>query len=143
MTVLTVNVKDDPDAIAAYRHYHREVWPEVLQSLRNVGVTHMDIRMLGRQLVMIVELSEGVDYRRAFAIHAASSPRVAEWERLMKSLQEPVPDAKAGEWWAVMEPVFHLDGRSPAGDVHETSPKPSKNVQEPAGAQLADRSQIS
>ena len=29
-------------------------------------------------------------------------------ERLMKALQEPVGDAPPGEWWAVMEPVFHL-----------------------------------
>lgn len=127
MTVLTLNLKDDPCAIATYREYHRAVWPEVLESLRNVGVTRMDIHLLGRRLVMIVEMSDGLDYRHAFAIHRSSGPRVAEWERLMKSLQEPVQDAPAGEWWAVMEPVFSLE----------------RDNQEPAIARLADRSQIS
>jgi L-rhamnose mutarotase len=42
------------------------------------------------------------------AAHMASNPRVQEWERLMKSLQEPASDASPGEWWAVMEPLFHL-----------------------------------
>ena len=107
--VLTVNLKDDPAAIAAYRRQHRDVWPEVVQSLRQAGVEHMDIHLLGRQLVMIVELSDGLDFRRTLAAHVASSPRVAEWERLMKSLQEPAPDAAPGEWWAMMEPVFSLE----------------------------------
>ena len=58
-------------------------------SLRQVGVEQMDIYLLGRRLVMVVEMRDGLDYRTAFTSHAASSPRVAEWERLMKSLQEP------------------------------------------------------
>jgi L-rhamnose mutarotase len=107
--VLTVDLRDDPRAIAAYRDHHARVWPEVVESLRAVGVDRMDIHMLGRRIVMIVELRDGMDYTRAFAAHVASSPRVREWERLMKSLQEPAPGSAPGEWWAVMEPVFSLD----------------------------------
>ena len=106
--VLTVNLKDDA-SIGIYRRYHERVWPEVLQSLRDVGVERMDIHMLGRQLVMFVELNDGLDFRRAFAVHLASSPRVAEWENLMKSLQEPSSHAKHGDWWTMMEPVFRFE----------------------------------
>lgn len=113
--VLTVNLKDDAATIDAYRRYHRNAWPEVLQSLRQVGVERMDIHLLGRRAVMIVEMADGVDYRLAFQAHASSGGRVAEWEQLMKSLQEPLPEAPAGEWWALMEPVFHMDQQEPAG----------------------------
>lgn len=106
--VLTVNLRDDPAAIATYREYHTRVWPEVIQRLREVGVQRMDIHVLGRQLIMIVEVSDGLDVRAVFAAHRQATGRVEEWERLMKSLQEPVPDAPHGEWWAVMEPLFHL-----------------------------------
>jgi L-rhamnose mutarotase len=106
--VFTVNLKNDPAAIDAYRRHHRDVWPEVVESLRSVGVQRMDIHLLGRRAVMIVEMTDGLDYRSAFTAHAASSPRVVEWEALMKSLQEPVPEAPAGEWWASMEPVFRM-----------------------------------
>jgi L-rhamnose mutarotase len=112
--VLTVNLKNDPSILAAYRRHHERVWPEVLQSLREAGIERMDIHLLGRQLVMVVELSDGLDVRRAFAAHRASSPRVAEWECLMKSLQEPSPLATDGEWWTVMEPVFCLEDQEPA-----------------------------
>jgi L-rhamnose mutarotase len=106
--VLTVNLRDDPAAIAAYREHHSRVWPEVVESLRHAGVDRMDIHLLGRRVVMIVEVTDGVDLRSAFAAHHASNGRVQEWERLMKSLQEPSADAPPGDWWAVMEPVFHL-----------------------------------
>jgi len=106
--VLTVSLRDDPAAIAAYREHHRRVWPEVIESLRHVGVQRMDIYLRGRRLVMIVEVNDDIDLRSAFAAHHASNGRVREWERLMTSLLEPSTDAPPSEWWAVMEPVFHL-----------------------------------
>jgi L-rhamnose mutarotase len=112
--VFTLNLKDDPAAIEAYRRYHRDVWPEVLQSLRSVGVHEMDIHLLGRRLVMIVEMNDGLDYRVAFKAHASSSQRVIEWEHLMMTLQEPDAAARSGEWWALMEPIFHMDQQEPA-----------------------------
>jgi len=105
--VLTIDLRDDPGAIDAYKAHHRAVWPEVIASLRRAGILALDIYIAGRRLVMIVD-SEDDDVRRAFAAHVASSARVAEWEALMKALQQPAPGARPEEWWAVMEPVFHL-----------------------------------
>jgi len=114
--VLMTDLVDDPAAVASYRQHHRQVWPEVVDSLRRVGVERLDIHVLGRRLVMIVELRDGLDLTRAFAAHVASSPRVAEWERLMKALQQPAPGAPPGEWWTAMEPLFTLNGdASPIG----------------------------
>lgn len=106
--VLTVDLRDDPHAIEAYRTHHRRVWPEVLRSLQLAGIREMQIHLLGRRLVMIVE-TDGRDIGKCFADHLASSPRVAEWESLMKALQQPAPGGRPGEWWAVMEPVFSLE----------------------------------
>jgi L-rhamnose mutarotase len=107
--VFTLNLRDEPGIVETYRRHHRDVWPEVQASLRRAGVEQMDIYLLGRRLMMVVEMRDGLDYRAAFESHVSSSPRVAEWERLMTSLQEPVAEAHADEWWAAMEPVFHLD----------------------------------
>ena len=106
--VLTVDLRDDPAAIAAYRDHHQRVWPEVLDSLRREGVRHMEILILGRRLVMVLEVTNGLDVRRMFADLTVSHPRVQEWETLMQSLLEPASGAPPGEWWAVMEPVFHF-----------------------------------
>jgi L-rhamnose mutarotase len=107
-TVLAVDLKDDAAAIETYKEHHRRVWPEVLASLRRVGVHDMDIYLLGRRLVMVVE-TEGPDFRRCFAAHVISDPRVTEWEALMRSLQEPAPGTPPGDWWARMEPIFSLE----------------------------------
>lgn len=107
--VFTLNLRDEPGIVDTYRRYHRDVWPEVRDSLRRAGVEEMDIYLLGRRLVMVVDMRDGLDYRAAFESHVSSNERVAQWERLMTSLQEPAAEARAGQWWAAMEPVFHLD----------------------------------
>ncbi len=109
-----IHLRNDPAAIAAYREYHRRVWPEVVESLRRVGIRSMEIHLLGRTAVMSVDVTDGVDVHRAFAVHQASGGVVSEWEQLMKSLQEPSPDAASGEWWARMEPIFRLTTNEPA-----------------------------
>jgi L-rhamnose mutarotase len=126
--VFTVNLKDEPGIVETYKNHHREVWPEVQSSLKRAGVEQMDIYLLGRRLVMVVEMRDGLDYRTAFKAHATSNPRVAEWERVMKSLQEPSAEALGDEWWAAMEPVFHLN---------------KGTAEEPAIAHVADRSRTS
>ena len=126
--VLTVRLKDEAGVVDTYTRHHREVWPDVQASLRQCGVEQMDIYLLGSTLVMILEMRNGLDYRTALASHAASSARVTEWEELMKSLQEPSVGAGAGEWWAVMEPVFHLN---------------AEIAEDPAVADVADQSRTS
>jgi L-rhamnose mutarotase len=105
--VLAVDLKDDPAIIASYLEHHKRVWPEVLGSLKNAGIVDMEIYMLGRRLVMFVD-TNAHDFKASLAAHQASHPRVAEWEALMKSMQEPVPGSAPGEWWAQMQPVFRL-----------------------------------
>jgi L-rhamnose mutarotase len=107
--VLAIDLKDD-GVVETYRDYHERVWPEVLDSLKTSGVIGMEIYLLGRRLVMIAELEDGSDLRSAFATRMASHPRVAEWERLMMSLQQPAPGAREGEWWTAMERVFEYRG---------------------------------
>ena len=106
--VLTLDLKDDPRAIAQYKAHHRAVWPEVQKSLRRVGVRALDIYALGRRLTMVMDTRDDFDMKRSFAAHVRSDPRCAEWESLMKTYQEPPPGARPGELWARMQRVFHL-----------------------------------
>ena len=105
---MTVDLRDDAQALAAYRKHHRAVWPEVLRSLSRVGVLGMDIYALGRRLVMIMDAKDGFDLRRSFAAHAASDPRSAEWQELMKTFQRAPPGAPPGRLWTAMDRVFSL-----------------------------------
>ena len=122
--VLTLELRDDPAVVAAYRRYHAEVWPEVERSLARAGIRQLEIFLLERRLVMLLEIEEGLDVAEVFAKHNASDPKVAEWERLMKTLQQPAPGARPGEWWALMEPVYRLSRQAapPPPAATETGP---------------------
>jgi L-rhamnose mutarotase len=107
--VLTLDLVDDTDKMEAYFRHHRSVWPEVLKSLRKVGVLQMEIYSLGRRLTMVMDVKDGFEPKRDFARHNASDPRCREWEELMKTFQQPPPGARPGEIWARMEKAFDLD----------------------------------
>jgi len=36
------------------------------------------------------------------------NPKVQEWEKLMWKFQRPLPEAKPGEKWLLMEKIFKL-----------------------------------
>ena len=105
----TLNLKNDPAIIQQYIEYHRNVWPEVEQGLRAIGIERILIWLLGRRLFMFMETQDGFDPDRDFARYMDSDRRIREWQDLMATLQEPVPEAKAGEWWAEMELVYSLE----------------------------------
>jgi L-rhamnose mutarotase len=104
----TINLKDDPQLIEAYKEYHRNVWPEVLDCLRAIGISKLNIYLLGRRMFMVMEVADDFDPATGFAQLDGMSPRYEEWQRLMDTFQERVPEAKDGEHWALMERIFAL-----------------------------------
>lgn len=105
----TILLKDDPAVLAAYRQHHDNIWPEVAEGLRSVGIEQMRIWLLGPQLFMVMDTVDDFEPVRDFARYEAGHPRRAEWQRLMESFLQPVAYAKPGEWWAEMEQVFQLN----------------------------------
>jgi L-rhamnose mutarotase len=105
---LTLNLKDDPQIIAQYKEYHRNPWPEPLAGLGEVGVLDMKIFLLGRRMFMYMTTTDDFDPHTAFDGYTEKYPKAADWDALMRTFQEKVPEAGEGEWWAQMEPVFDL-----------------------------------
>ena len=104
---MILNLRDDPAVIEQYKEHHRDVWPEVLEGLKSIGISKMKIFIHGRNLFMYLEAPDDFDLERDFPRYM-ESPRAVAWDRLMRQFQEPVARAKEGEWWAGMEEVFDL-----------------------------------
>jgi len=105
----TINLKDDPAIIERYVEHHRAVWPDVEAGLRAIGIHRMLIWRHGRRLFMLAETVDAFDWDRDFARYMERGGRIPEWQALMDSFQEPLADAKPGEWWAEMEEVYALE----------------------------------
>lgn len=104
----TILLKDDPERIALYRKYHDEIWPEVVQSFRQVGVEDIQIWLIGRQLFMLMTTTDTFNPETDLARYLTLHPKNKQWEDLMATFQQPVPEAWPGEHWAAMEPVFQM-----------------------------------
>ena len=106
---LTLNLKDDPEVIEKYKEYHRKVWPEVEQAVKTIGITSMRIFLLGRTMFMVMETVDAFVPERDFMKYLEQHPRCKEWDDLMRTYQEKVPEAREDEWWAMMEQVYGLE----------------------------------
>ncbi len=104
---LALDLKNDEDLIDEYKKYHENVWPEIKKSIRDAGITDMNIYSLGNRLFMIMDVNDSFSFE-AKAAADASNPKVQEWEQLMWKYQSALPQAKPGEKWMLMEHIFAL-----------------------------------
>ncbi|HEU4607925.1 MAG TPA: L-rhamnose mutarotase [Chitinophagaceae bacterium] len=107
---LALDLVDDPALIQEYEHWHRSEngWPEIRKSIVDAGITDMQIYRTGNRLFMIMETDDSFDFARKAAMDA-SNPKVLEWEELMWKFQQPLPWAKEGEKWILMDKIFDLN----------------------------------
>jgi L-rhamnose mutarotase len=105
---LALDLKDDPALIASYEEHHRHVWPEVLQHLREHGVTGMEIFRLGTRLTMVMDTDDAVFDNDKMSRAAESNPVIQAWEELMWKFQAATPWTPAGKKWIPMQPIFDL-----------------------------------
>ncbi|MCX2679767.1 L-rhamnose mutarotase [Galbibacter sp. EGI 63066] len=98
---------DDPELILDYKKYHENVWPEIIQSIKDAGIVDMEIYNVGNRLFMIMEVDETFSFEEK-AKNDANNPKVQEWENLMWKYQKALPVAKPDEKWILMEKIFSI-----------------------------------
>lgn len=75
--------------------------------MRRVGVRNYSIFLRDGLLFSYLEYT-GDDWSAAQA-EIAADPDTQRWWLLTDPMQEPLPTAAEGEWWAPIQEVFHLD----------------------------------
>lgn len=104
---LALDLKDDDKLIRQYEEYHKQVWPEILESIKNSGIQNMEIYRTDNRLFMIMEVGDDFSFD-AKAEADAGNPKVQEWENLMWDYQQALPKSKPGEKWVLMDKIFSL-----------------------------------
>ena len=104
---LALDLKDDAQLIAEYKAYHKNVWPAIIASIKDSGITVLDIYCIGNRMFMIIEATEDFSFEKKSVMDALNET-VQDWETLMWKFQQALPWAAPGEKWMLMEKIFEL-----------------------------------
>lgn len=105
----SLELRDDPQLIEAYKKAHspKNLWPEIMHGIRQVGIIDMEIYIDGTRLFMIMDTVPEFDPVKDME-RLASLPRQQEWETYMSQFQNSGADATADEKWHLVERIFKL-----------------------------------
>ena len=59
---LALDLKNDQQLIAEYEAYHKDVWPEIIKSIKDAGIEALEIYRTGNRLFMIMETNESFSF---------------------------------------------------------------------------------
>lgn len=104
---LALDLKNDEQLIKEYEEYHRNVWKEIRESIAGSGIEQMEIYRTGNRLFMIMEVNDDFSFEKKSQADAANE-KVQQWETLMWKFQQPLPWAREGEKWILMDKIFEL-----------------------------------
>lgn len=104
---LTLDLVNDPKLISEYEEMHRQVWPEIIQSIKSSGIANMEIYRFEQRLMMIMEVVDSFSFELKSQSDLQDA-KVQEWERLMWKYQQALPGSKPGEKWVLMNKIFEL-----------------------------------
>jgi len=107
--VMMLDLIDDASMINEYVAWHAlgAVPDSVICSIRNSGITSMNIYRVADRLAMVIEVTEDFSFESK-AASDREDPDVVAWEALMSRFQRPLPCAAPDEKWVKGELIFNL-----------------------------------
>lgn len=104
-----LDLHDDPLLIEEYKRYHQleNIWPPVLAAVRANGVISETIYLAGNRLFMILHTTDDFSLDAKAAADMANAD-MQRWEELMWKYQKPLPFARPGQKWVLMEKIFEV-----------------------------------
>lgn len=98
-----------PDRIEDYKRLHADAWPDILNMISACNITNYSIYLREPENLLFGYWEYTGDDFEADAAKMAADPRTQEWWDICMPCQDPLETRKEGEWWAMMEEVFHHD----------------------------------
>ena len=98
-----------PEKIAEYKALHAAVWPEILALISECNITNYSIFLKEPENLLFGYWEYTGDHFDADKAKMATPPKNKEWWAVCMPQQQPLETRKPGEWWAMMEEVFHHD----------------------------------
>ena len=58
----SLDLKNDSELISAYKAHHKNVWPDIIKSIKDNGILSLDIYLVENRLFMIMEVSDAFSF---------------------------------------------------------------------------------
>ena len=88
-----------------YVEAHRNVWPDLIQHLQDVGFHNYSIFKRGLNLFVYVEVEDFESSLKGLIDH----PLYEKWGEKMEPVMERHPDCQDGEMFPILTEVFHVE----------------------------------
>lgn len=98
-----------PENIPEYKRLHADTWPEILAMIAACNIRNYSIFLREPENLLFGYWEyHGTDFA-ADAAKMAADPKTQEWWDICMPLQDPLDSRAEGEWWAMLQEVFHSD----------------------------------
>ncbi|WP_261195269.1 L-rhamnose mutarotase [Pseudoruegeria sp. SHC-113] len=98
-----------PEKVEEYKRLHADVWPGVLAMISACNIRNYSIFLKEPENILFGYWEyHGSDFA-ADAAKMAADPETQRWWDVCMPCQVPLDTRKEGEWWAMMDEVFHLE----------------------------------
>lgn len=98
-----------PEKVAEYKALHAEVWPGILDMISACHITNYSIFLKEPENLLFGYWEYTGEDFEADAAKMAADPLTKKWWDVCMPCQAPLETRREGEWWAMMEEVFHHD----------------------------------
>jgi hypothetical protein len=103
--ILTADLVADKEMQKEYLDYHTtqfEKWPQVAEGFCNAGFQELLLFKNGRQLMLVISISEGQMLDDINPKTIENNPRMVEWNKIMGKYQQGIKGTKPGETWVFL-----------------------------------------
>ncbi len=106
----TLQLEDSHELIEGYKKVHAmgNVWKEIEDGMKEVGILDMEIYISGTALFMIMDTTEDFDHETAMT-RLGKLPKQAEWEEFVSKFQKSSPNLTAKDKWKLVERIYELN----------------------------------
>lgn len=107
--VQILELKSDPELIDFYEKAHQvaNIWTEIVEGIKKVGIQNMEIYRKDTHLVMIIEAPDDFDFKTSMD-QLSTLERQQEWEEYVGRAQACDGNATSTGKWQMTKKIFSL-----------------------------------
>ncbi len=97
------------EKVEEYKNLHAAVWQDILEMITACNIRNYSIFLKEPENLLFGYWEYHGDDFAADARKMADDERTRNWWKLCEPCQIPLQTRQDGEWWAMMQEVFHSD----------------------------------